>query len=244
MLNIAICDDNLEERTLIESEAKKILNELDVKFEIYKLNNKEEMFLYLGNGNINILLLDVCMPDINGFEIAKRFGDKVDFVIFISGNDNYVFEAVKYSPYRFIRKSNLGELYEAFKSIIEYYSNGSYFIDIKTINNGRTAVKLKDIVYIESQGDKLTIFTEKYEYEVRDSLKNIETRLGKNFMRVHRGFIINLNKIYQIKRFDVELAKNGGIVTIPLKRNLHTEVKQRFVEVMRKWYFGLNYFLT
>lgn len=234
MLNIAICDDVNEELTLIESKAEAILKKLGIKFKIYTLDNKEDIFFYLGNANINVLLLDVLMPDIDGFEVARRFGYKIDFVMFVSGNDYLVFDAVKYNPYRFIKKSNLDALFEAFESINDYYSNSSYYIDIKTVGSGRAAVNFKDIVYIESKGETLTIYTENFEYEVRDTMKNIETKLGNTFMRVHRGFIINLDKIYQIKRFEVELAKNGGIITVPLKRNLHNEVKQRFVEVMRR----------
>lgn len=233
MLNIAICDDVNEEVAMIKNKTEKILNQLSLDYIIHTFDNKQEMFFSIGNGNIDVLLLDIRMPDIDGFEIAKRFSDKVEFIIFVSGNDNFVFESIKYSPYRFVRKSHMEELYEAFESIKEYY-NDSYYIDIKTIDCGKISVRLKDIIYIESHADKLTIYTEGCEYEIRNSLKKIETMLDKTFMRVHRGFIINLDKIYQIKRFEVELVKNGEIITVPLKRNLHNEVKQRFVEVMRR----------
>ena len=234
MLNIAICDDIKEDIELIESKADEILKELGVEYKIYALDNKEDTFFYLGSGNIDILLLDISMPEISGYEVAKMFGDKVDFIIFVSCNNEYVFEAVKFNPYRFVRKTHLNELSEAFESIIEYYNDSTYYLEVKTTDNGRAAIKLKDIVYIESHGHNIVICAEKYDYEVRESIKNIETRLNDNFMRVHRGFIINLNKIYLIKRFDVSLGRNGRLVNVPLKRSIYTEVKQRFVEVMRR----------
>ncbi len=237
MLSVAICDDIEEEITLIENKVKEILKKLDTDYQIYILKNKDEIFFNFSNNNIDVLLLDINMPEMNGYEVAKVFGDKVGYIIFVSSNDDYVYDSVKYKPYRFARKTHLDELEEAFNSILSYRSNDDgYFIDIKTVGSGRMAIRLNDIVYLESNGSghSVLICAEEHTYEVRVSLKNMEPKLNKNFMRVHKGFIINLNKIYLIKRFEVLLGRNGGIVTVPLSRNTYMDVKNRFIEVMKR----------
>lgn len=234
MLNIAICDDIVQDIILIKDKTEILLQELELEGNILTAGNRAEILLMLNSNDINILLLDINIPGIDGFEIAKRFHDKIDFIIFISCNDDLVYESIKYKPFRFVRKTHLEELDEAFKSIKSYYSENTYYVDIKVVNGGRISVKYNDILYIESLAGKLIIYTEKYKYEVRDSLKNIATKLNNNFLRVQRGFIINLDKVYQIRRDYAELVKGNEIVKVPIKRNMHNEIKKKFVEVMRK----------
>ena len=234
MLNIAICDDIVQDIILIKEKTEILLKELNLESNILTAGNRAEILLMLNSNDINILLLDINIPDIDGFEIAKRFHDKIDFIIFISSNDDLVYESIKYKPFRFVRKTHLEELDEALKAIKNYYSEDTYYVDIKVVNGGRISVKYNDILYIESWNGKLIIYTEKYKYEVRDRLKNIATRLNNKFLRVHRGFIINLDKVYQIRRGYAELIKGNEIIKIPIKRNMHNEIKKKLVEVMRK----------
>lgn len=234
MLKIAICDDIAQDIILIKNKTENILNKLGIKYSIMTADNKNDMLLMLSSNSINVLLLDINMPEVNGFEIARRFNEKIKFIMFVSGEDLLVFESIKYAPFRFIRKNHLEELEEAFYKIKEYYSGGAYYIDIRTTDSGYVSVRFDNIVYIESNNDKLLIYEDDRIYEVRDTLKNIQLRLNKNFVRVHRGFIINLEKIYQIKRFVVELTKGNKIIEVPLKRNIYIELKEKFVEVMRR----------
>lgn len=234
MLNIAICDDVVQDIVLIKDKTEILLNELELEGNVLTADNREEILLMLNRNDINILLLDINIPGIDGFEIAKRFHDKVDFIIFISCNDDLVYESIKYKPFRFVRKTYLEELDEAFKAIKSYYSENTYYINIKIVNGGRISLKFNDISYIESLSGKLAIYTENSTYEVRDSLKNIATKLNNNFLRVQRGFIINLDKVYQVKRDYVEIVRGNEIVKIPLKRKMHNVIKKKFVEVMRK----------
>lgn len=118
-MNIAICDDKVSDIKLIYEETIKCLNSLEILYNIKTGRNKSEIIKLIENNDIDVLLLDINLADTSGFEIAGKYYDKVSYIIFISADNDMVFEAVKYKPYRFIRKTHLDELYEAFYSIKE-----------------------------------------------------------------------------------------------------------------------------
>lgn len=110
-MNIAICDDKVSDIKLIYEETIKCLNSLEILYNIKTGRNKSEIIKLIENNDIDVLLLDINLTNISGFEIAGKYYDKVSYIIFVSADNDMVFEAIKYKPYRFIRKKHLDELY-------------------------------------------------------------------------------------------------------------------------------------
>lgn len=102
-----------------------------------------------------------------------------------------------------------------------------------TIKNGKKAditIKCNDIIYIESYNGKLYIHTEIGIYEERETMKDIIAELDNNFVRVHRGYIVNMKKVKIIKNRYVGLTEGGKLVQIPLKRNFSDKLKEKFMD--------------
>ena len=230
-MNIAICDDKVSDIKLIYEETIKYLNSLEIIYDIKTGKNKSEIIKLIENNDIDVLLLDINLTDISGFEIAGKYYDKVSYIIFVSADNDMVFEAVKYKPYRFIRKKHLDELYEAFYSI--KMSRKLKSKNLLTIKNGKKAditIKCNDIIYIESYNGKLYIHTEIGIYEERETMKDIIAELDNNFVRVHRGYIVNMKKVKIIKNRYVGLTEGGKLGQIPLKRNFSDKLKEKFMD--------------
>lgn len=231
-MNIAICDDKVSDINLIYNATKECLNKLGVIYDIKTGKNKNEIIKLLENNDIDVLLLDINIPGISGFEIAERFYDKVGYIIFVSSDKDLVFEAIKYKPHRFIRKTNLSELYEAFYSIMKIRKLKSRnFINVKTGKKGNITVKCDDVIYIESYSGKLYVHTVSGIFEERKTMKEMIAELNNYFVRVHRGYIINMKRVRVIKRNCVELNYGGKPVQIPIKRNFSDELREKFIDI-------------
>ncbi len=73
-----------------------------------------------------------------------------------------------------------------------------------------------EVLYIESSHNNVIWHCRGYQVESRDSLKRLEQCLPGGFMRIHRGYIVNIRQIYSVCGNEVRLA-NGDILVIPMR---------------------------
>lgn len=168
---------------------------------ISKCDNAFEAIRFLKNTQVDILLLDIHMPDINGFQLLKVIEIKPK-IIFTTAYSEYAvkgfeLDAVDYllKPFSFERfkkaVDKAKKLLEA-ESILEKSNHMLY------IKSGYETIKIinSDILYIEALNDYIQIFTKEKKHLSLVSMKTILNLLPiGEFVRVHRSFIIPLKKI-------------------------------------------------
>lgn len=224
-INIAICDDK---KFFIEHLSKKIIGystELNVKNEILTYNNPEELLNNIDD--IDILFLDVDMPEMSGIEVARRIRESNEsvLIVFVSNYDQYVYQSIKYKPFRYIRKNRLdSELYPALK---DSYNNIQMDNNNKTITidykKGKIAINKNNIIYIEKELKDTVIHLVDDEIYTRMNLKDIEKELDADvFIKLHRGCIANMKYIERFEKDYVYLI-NGK--SLPISRRKVKEVK-------------------
>jgi len=112
-MRIAICDDNLEFLKQIEDIVSCIYKETQVELVVSCFQNGQALLeeMKKQEEDIDLLLLDIDMPEISGLEVAKavRAMGKECILMFISSYENYVFDTFEFSPFRFIRKGKLSQ---------------------------------------------------------------------------------------------------------------------------------------
>lgn len=233
MKNYLICDDNIYDIDIIENEIKEHYYDKDEQYTIYRALSVNDVSKYVEKNKIDILFLDIDLPGIHGFEIASIFSNKVECITFVSCHDELVYESFKYRPFRFIRKGHIEEIRETLDAYGEMVKTKAV-LNFKTTDGAVATVFLDDIVYIESYREKLYINLENERFEARARMKHIVESLNDNFMRVHRGYIINLKKIHQIAKNYVEIKFHDSLMQIPITRNSQQSIQEKFAEVMRK----------
>lgn len=233
-MNIAIYDNNKEDIEVISRVVVKCLNELEMIYDIKTAANDGEIKELLDTNDVDVLLTDINTEGVSGFEIADRYHSKTGYIIFVTNDSELVYEAVKHKPYRFIRKEHIEELCEAFMSIKEERKHKvKNTLCVKNSENETTLIRCSDIIYIESYSGKIYIHTENGVYEERMAMKDIIVRLDRSFVRVHRGYIINMKKIKNISRKCVALDTGGKLVRVPLKRNFSHELAGKYIDMMK-----------
>ena len=183
---------------------------------------------YLNSNEVNILFLDVEMPGSSGFQLLDQLV-YMPKVILTTSKTDYAFSAFEYNVADYLKKPiPYNRFREAILKVTESLQNTTVEAtreDIFIKSDGKlTRLNYEDILYIESMGDYVKYFTPEKNYLTHSTLKAVEEKMdGKNFMKVHRSFIVNLRKINDIQDYSLVI---GGKV-IPISKALKPEVIDR-----------------
>ncbi|MEY5048635.1 MAG: hypothetical protein RLZZ175_1994 [Bacteroidota bacterium] len=231
-INCIAIDDEPLALDVIEHLASKIPF-LDLKA---KINNPFDAFEVLHNEKIDLIFLDIQMPQITGFEFLRTLNNK-PLVIFTTAYPNYALESyeldavdylVKPIPFeRFLKAVNKAKLRLGANTptneLIEISSSNhnNDFIFVKT-EYKTVKIFLEDILYIESLKDYVSFQLKTEKIQSLLSIKSVEEHLPhEQFVRVHRSFIVAFNKIDEIERNNITIAKK----TIPIGDNYRDTFK-------------------
>lgn len=204
---IAIDDEPLALQLIQEYCAKISFLKLEKTF-----TNTDEAISFMQNHKIDLLFLDIQMPDITGIQFYKNLQEKPP-VIFTTAYKDFAVEgfnvdAVDYLLKPFEYDRFLKACYKA-KEYIEFLSSqevqlNSLFIKV---NYEIMKVNLKDIDLIEALDDYIKIYIKPNPVLTLMTLKSIQEKLpSRDFVRVHRSFIIPLAKIEKFSKSKVWIA--------------------------------------
>ena len=222
-LNCIIIDDDEIDRLTVVSFAKKFpsLHILGV------FADAEDALPLLANETIDILFLDIDMPELSGLEFRKIAAD-VPVCIFITAHPEHAVESFQLDTLDFIVKPVKMERFKQTMVRIEDYMElrlkaslfeASLGGDVIYIKEGheQTKVKLHDILYLEALKDYTKIVTQNKRHCV---LSNIGTLLKatdfNSFIRIHRSYAVQKQYIKKILTHEVQLNND---VLIPIGRS-------------------------
>lgn len=186
-----------------------------------KFSNAIEALQYLKSNKVDLMLLDIQMPELTGIQLMKVL-DNPPQVIFTTAYDNYAIksyelDAVDYllKPIEFDRF--LKAIEKSWKRIersqsvevnkVEQSSTKDTFIFIKTEHRVQR-VEISEILYIEGMKNYLRVVTRADKFMTLQNFKSICELLPVNqFMRVHKSFVIAVDKIDSIERSRIRIGK-------------------------------------
>jgi DNA-binding LytR/AlgR family response regulator len=173
---------------------------------VHVFENALKALSYLSSNTVDLIFLDIEMPELNGLEFIKALKQPHPFIIFTTSHTEHALEAYDYNvadylvkPIQFPRFLNaiakVRDMYE--KQNIHHTDQDTIFI-----KKGNLIVRVNknDILWIEGLGDYVTLNTEKEKFIVHSTMHAIEQKFSTNdFIRVHRSFIIRIDKINNIE---------------------------------------------
>ena len=227
-MQIAICDDEKNIRELIGDKVKTRFPEAEIDF----YASGEE--LLLSKKPMNIIFLDIQMSGRNGMEIARelRKKDKRSIIIFVTGTEEYVFQAFDVGAFHYIVKPIDDEKFaDVLCRAVEEFEEKN--LDEKKheekhllINNGGAHIKVKidDIIYAEVFNRKVVIHKMDETIEYYGKMSDLETLAGESFFRPHRAYLINFK---YVEKYDS--------TTIYLEKGTALMAKQNYSEFVKKY---------
>lgn len=231
MMRVIIVDDEPLAQDILETFVAKIPSLTLVK----KCNNAIEAFEVLKHEDIDLMFLDIQMPQLTGIEFLKSL-KQPPMVIFTTAYDNYALEGYELnvidyllkpiSLERFMKAVNKAQnQYELLKggqaaeaSVAE--ADPSDFIFVKA-DKKLVKVKYSEIKYIEGLKDYVIIRTDTGRVITLQTMKSLEEKLPLNlFKRIHRSYIVALDKIEAIVGNMIEIDKKH----LPIGKNYRDEL--------------------
>ncbi len=162
---------------------------------------------------VDILFLDIQMPDINGIEFSKVVNKKNTAVVFTTAFSEYAVEGFNVDAIDYLLKPIeydrfLKAVYKA-KEYTDYLASqelqdGTIFVksDYQMVK-----VNLKDILYIEGLDDYIKIYLPQKSILTLMTLKTISRKLpAREFIRAHRSYIVPISKIENVSKSKVRIA--------------------------------------
>ncbi len=238
-MHIAICDDQPQDRKLVADTLKTIAFNLHTEFDILEFDNQQSLLETINQTTIDAVLLDIDMPNQDGITIANTLGRQYPMlpILFVTNYDNLVFEAIKSSPFRFIRKTFLQEeLLEAMNALLTKLANEMILLELK---NGSSTSKcpILNIIFIESNRHYLDIYTIQENYHIRGKLSDYDKKLADyGFIRIHVSYLVNVRYIYQISSKGVILDNKKFL---PVSRDRIDEIKLQYTRQSERFIHGI-----
>ena len=217
MISVLLLEDEYYNREFI----RKLLGQIPEISDIFDTTNGEEAILIAQKYKPDIILLDIELENntINGIEVAKRIykKHKESYMVFVTGYSGYAVESFAVHPFGYILKPiNIPEFTNLIKEIVsEITTRKSQYSNILICQdkNQEVHIKKNDIVFIEVMNHISYIHIGNNRIiEINWPLDKIQDHLSSQFLRVHRSYIVNLDKIdsisevldrsYQIKFVD------------------------------------------
>ena len=231
--NLVLCDDDVMFLELLEEKISEQMQKNGAACQVKRYPDSRQMLDHLTEED-ELYVLDIDMPEVSGMELAKALLEKNPkaSILFISNHEEMVFEAIRYQPFRFIRKEHLEEeLPEAVNAWLEKKKRENSTIEI-TAKSGNVLLFLTDILYMESNRHYLMIHCGEQVYEVRGKISDYEKLLkGHGFVRVNVAYLVNCQYIRALRAKKVTLT-NG--MELNIGQNRQEEIKHTYMEYIRE----------
>lgn len=234
-MNCIVIDDEMLARAII---VEYITSQTKIKV-AEEFSNAIQAIKYLNENQVDVVFLDIHMPDFTGFDFIKTLKNPPS-IILITSDKNFAFEAFEFDCIVDYLVKPISE--ERFKRAIEKlnFRHQSPKLLEKTkekpitleetnefyVNIGHRLIKIDipSVNLVKAEGDYIVIKTETNTYMVHTTLKKIEDKLPSDlFLRVHRSYIINTKKIIDIEDNSVLIGKD----VIPVSRRNRPDLINR-----------------
>ena len=179
---------------------------------------------------IDLIFLDIEMPLLSGIEFLKTLQHPPK-VIFTTAYRNYATESYELDVVDYLLKpisftrflkainkyKNLVNINIVEPTVKDEESNNHLYV-----NSNKKFIKLnfKDILYVESIKDYVKVYLHDKSVITKDSISNFECKLPREFLRIHRSFIVNTNKVTAFTKVDVEIGKREIPIGASYKDNV------------------------
>jgi DNA-binding LytR/AlgR family response regulator len=225
-----VVDDEPVARGIIESYLEKVQN----VYLLQSCKNVMEAFQVLHAEQIDLIFLDINMPEISGMSLAKSI-QKNTRIIFTTAYREYAVEGFDLQAVDYLLKPiSFDRFLTAIQKYFDLHVSKSNAVseavkepnDAFFVRSERKMVKVRfaEILYIESLSDYIKIHTAETTLVTRETISNVEAKLPSNhFVRVHRSYIVALKAIDSYTNEFVEIQQKA----IPISRSYKEIILQK-----------------
>jgi two-component system LytT family response regulator len=234
-----IVDDEAHARSLLSKTIKEHCKGIEI---ITEAENVIDAVKLINKNNIELVFLDVEMPNENGFALFEYF-DKPNFVtIFCTAYSEYALQAFEVSAVDYLLKPvTISKLQDAIEKAIKTRGQNQILQSVSILRENLTVtqlqkialplsdgllfIKIDDILYFEADGSYTHVITTKEKHLVCKKIKEFHELLTNDsrFFRVHRSYLVNIQQIKKYSKKDGATLVFENNKVIPVAREKKNE---------------------
>lgn len=229
-MNVLICDDNAKEREWCHKELLKNEGYFEDGLEMLEYESGDELlFKYPDlDIDIDIIFLDIMMPGLDGITVAKKLRD-MNYggeIVFFTGTIDYAINGYDYEALAYLIKGKTSS--ERFSEVLRHFlirkgERSGEVIILRCAGETRV-ISLSSIKYFEVFKRLTTVYYGDSTFSFYSPLAKLSEELeGKNFIRIHRAYLVNADYIAKKTMRDV-ILRDG--TELPAGRNYIKKIKE------------------
>lgn len=201
-----IVDDEALARKVLE----KYISEIEALELVYQCNNALDALSYMAQNKVDIIFLDINMPELNGLEMIKTLPNPPKIII-CTAYSEFALESYEYGVTDYLLKPiKLERFVKAVNKVIQLNINDNKEESVSV--TGKTdsvfvkensiirKIDCADILYVEAYGNYLKIETRSHQFVIRGTLTEFGNKLPeKLFSRIHKSFIVSISEIKKVE---------------------------------------------
>lgn len=235
MFKVLLLEDEIHNRNFL----KKILLEHPLVLEVFDTAIGADAITLARAHDLDVAFFDVELQageGLNGIDIAEiiyNLNPGIKF-IFVTGYPSYAIDAFLVHPYDYILKPFKKEKITQVVNSLAKESGSKSLASSKIIIKSETDtyfIPSEEVIFAEKLQRNIIVHTKKRTYEVSQNLSELELTLNNNFLKVHRSYIVNLDKVSKLTHLGnraYELEFEDYEQKALISRNKFDELKSRF----------------
>jgi len=239
MLKIVFCDDNAQFLTELKAIVEDACQKQQLSNKDYEIGpafgSGKEAINYIKKHHVDVLLLDIGMPEMDGLEVAKVLCKDYTHIkiVFMSSQDDFVYSVFDYCPFAYMRKALISkEFPKVLTRILEKTRESDLQLRLAT-TDGVQLMDANAIAYVESSRNYISVYLiHGKTYTSRSTLSNFETEVAHlDFYRIHSSFLINLEHVERILDNGYVLVTNKAI---PIAQRRLSHFKKIYMSYIKR----------
>lgn len=239
-IRTVLADDEPIARRILEEE----LSAIDGLQIVGQASNGEQAVALINSLQPDLVLLDIQMPSLDGFEVVRRISPLPPAIVFITAYDQHALRAFEIGAADYLlkpvredrlramvekirsRRTNCREAAERVARTLEAASPPGRRRIVGRKGNEYFLLDLDDVIAFRAEGELVWIITRQKRYLASHTLQELTRRLeGSEFKRVHRGALINVDQVRKMSTLSSQrwlLTMSNEMELIVSKRQAHT----------------------
>lgn len=240
-MRIAVCDDNNAALKALNKSITNAFSKFTDEFNVVNFSDGTVLLNEHKKEPFDIVFLDIDMPVISGFDIAKSLRDDFSncYIIFVTSHSELVYESMNFQPFNFIRKNCSIPIDESIlyivSKLIQHMKQNEKII-LEDYNYRKHSVLIRNIIYIESDGHYVTFYAlaDGFPIRIRGSITEHEEKYSKyDFVRIHKKYLINLRYLSQLNYNSNEIILGKINKHLPLSKRMKKDVQEKYIIYLR-----------
>lgn len=182
-----------------------------------------EVIEYLQKQTVDLIFIDIQMPELSGIQLMQMF-NKDNYFIVTTAYANYALESYDYRVIDYLLKPiSFDKFHKSVQKFTDFVTLETHNHLFVKVDGRQVKINPKDIIFIEGLSDYIRIHMPNERLVVLDNLKDFINKLSpKEFMRIHKSYIIQLDKV---KSIDGNMIYHD-LGSIPIGETYKNEVKK------------------